>query len=86
MEAIKSSLLKDKYLNVIESIKHMMSPPTKLRPTCEQLLNGKSLWALDIKELKEGIIDEELSRLIITEQSIKENFCKCFIKTKFQRS
>jgi hypothetical protein len=86
MEAINSSLLKDKYLNVIESIKQMMSAAIKLRPTCEQLLNDKSLWALDIKELKEDIIDEKLSGLIITEQSIKENFCKCFIKTKFQRN
>lgn len=86
MEAINSCLLKDKYFNVIESIKHMLSPHTKLRPTCQQLLNDKSLWALDIKELKEDIIDEELSGLTITEQSIKENFCKCFIKTKCQRN
>jgi hypothetical protein len=86
MMTTNSSLLKDKYSNVIESITRMMSNHTKFRPTCEQLLNDKSLWALDIKELKEDIIDEELSGLIITEQLIKENFCKCFIKTKCERN
>ncbi len=55
------------------------------RPTCEQLLNNKSLWDLDINQLKEVIINEELSGLTITEMPIEQNFFKYFIKTKLSK-
>jgi hypothetical protein len=78
-------LLKDKYKNIIQCRRDMVSEIKNLRPDCEQLLNNKSLWALDMNELKEVIINEELNRLTITEIPIEQNFCKYFIKTKLMR-
>jgi hypothetical protein len=63
----------------------MVSSNKNLRPDCEQLLNNKSLWALDMNELKEVIINEELSGITITEHSIEQNFCKYFIETKLMQ-
>ncbi len=82
---ISNSLLKDKYKNVIKCITQMVSAKSKQRPTCEQLINNKSLWALNMTEMKEDIINEVLSGFTVTEHSIKQDFCKYFIKTKSQK-
>ncbi len=84
MMTINNNLLKDKYKNVIQCIQDMLSANKNSRPDCEQLLNNKSLWALDMNQLKEVIINEELNGLI-TEMPIEQNFCKYFIKTKLMR-
>ncbi len=85
MMTINNNLLKDKYKNIIQCIQDMVSSNKNLRPDCEQLLNNKSLWALDMNELKEVIINEELSGITITEHSIEQNFCKYFIETKLMQ-
>ncbi len=48
MMIINNSLLNKKYNNVIKSICEMMSAMKSTRPTCEQLLNNKSLWAFSL--------------------------------------
>ncbi len=40
---INNFLLNEKYNNVNKSIREMMHPMKSMRPTCEQLLNNKSL-------------------------------------------
>ncbi len=47
MMIINNSLL-NKYNNLIKSICEMMSAMKSMRPTCEQLLNNKSLWAFSL--------------------------------------
>jgi len=79
-------LLKDKYKNIIQCRRDMVSENKDLRPDCEQLLNKKSKWALDMNELKKvERINEELNGLTITEMPIEQYFCKYFIKTKLMR-
>jgi hypothetical protein len=85
MMTINNDLLKNKYKNIIQCIQDMLSANKNLRPDCEQLLNNKSLWALDMNQMKEVIINEELSGLTITEMSIEQNFCKYFMKTKLMQ-
>ncbi len=85
MMTINNSLLKNKYNNIIQCIQDMVSSNKNSRPDCQQLLNSKSLWALDMNELKEVIINEELSGITITEHSIEQNFCKYFIETKLMQ-
>jgi hypothetical protein len=69
MMTINNDLLKNKYKNIIQCIQDMLSANKNLRPDCEQLLNNKSLWALDMNQLKE--VNEELSGLTITEMPIE---------------
>ncbi len=76
--AINNSLLKEKYKNAKELICDMMSHPNiQKRPTCDQLLNDKSLWSLDISEVENDAICKELREI-----TIEQNFCKYFLKTK----
>jgi hypothetical protein len=80
---INNSLLKEKYKNVIKSILDMMSHPIiQMRPTCDQLLNDKSLWSLEISDIENDVICQELSKITINKISIEQNFFKYFLKTK----
>ncbi len=79
---INNSLLKEKYNNVIKSICDMMSPMKTIRPTCEQLLNNKSLWALSVTDTQNDLMLEKFKNLSISESLIENNFCNYFIKMK----
>jgi hypothetical protein len=85
MMTINNNLLKDKYKNIIQCIQDMVSANKNFRPHCQQLLNNKSLWALDMNQLKEVIINEKLNGLTVTEMSIEQNFFKYFIQTKLMQ-
>jgi hypothetical protein len=82
MMTIKNSLLKEKYNNVIKSICDMMSPMKTMRPTCEKLLNNKSLWALDMSHIQNDLMFKKFKNLSISESLMKNNFCNYFIKMK----
>ncbi len=82
MMTIKNSLLKEKYNNVIKSICDMMSPMKTMRPTCEQLLNNKSLWALSMSHIQNDLMFKKFKNLSISESLMKNNFCNYFIKMK----
>jgi serine/threonine protein kinase len=77
---INNSLLNEKYNHVIKSICDMMSPMKSMRPTCEQLLNNKSLWALSVSDIQNDLMFGKFKNLSISESSIKNNFCNYFIK------
>jgi hypothetical protein len=79
---INNSLLNEKYNNVIESICDMMSTMKSMRPTCEQLLNNKSQWALSISDIQNDLMFKKFKNLSISESLIKNNFCNYFIKIK----
>jgi hypothetical protein len=53
-----------------------------MRPTCEQLLNNKSQWALSVSDIQNDSMFEKLKNLSISESSMKNNFCNYFIKIK----
>ncbi len=82
MVTINNSLLKEKYNNVIKSICDMMSPMKTMRPTCEQLLNNKSLWALNMSDIQNDLMFKKFKNLSISESLMKNNFCDYFIKMK----
>ncbi len=82
MMTINNSLLNEKYNNIIRSICDMMSPIKSMRPTCEQLLNNKSLWALSVSDIQNDSMFEKLKNLSISESLMKNNFCNYFIKMK----
>ncbi len=50
-EEIRANILNSKYHNLNEINDKMLSRRSMNRPTCEELLNDKILWALDAKEL-----------------------------------
>ncbi len=60
----------------------MMLPMMSIRPTCEQLLNNKNLWALSMSDIQNDLMFEKLKNLSISESSMKNNFCSYFIKFK----
>jgi hypothetical protein len=76
---INNSLLKEKYNNVIKSIRDMMSAMTCMRPTCEQLLNNKSQWALSVSDIQNDSMLKKFKNL-----SISESFFTRFIKLKLK--
>ena len=76
---INNSLLKEKYNNVIKSIRDMMSAMTCMRPTCEQLLNNKSQWALSVSDIQNDSMFKKFKNL-----SISESFFTRFIKLKLK--
>ncbi len=82
MIRINNSLLDEKYNNVIKSICDMMSAKKSMRPTCEQLLNNKSQWALSVSDIQNDLMFKKLKNLSISESLIENNFCKTFIKLK----
>ncbi len=59
-----------------------MSSMKSMRPTCEQLLNNKSLWALSVFDIQNDSMFEEFKNLSISEPLMKNNFCNYFIKMK----
>jgi hypothetical protein len=69
IESMTDNLLKDKYKNINQCRRDMVSEDKNLRPDCKQLLNNKSLWALDMNELKE--VNEELNGSTTTEIPIE---------------
>ncbi len=79
---INNSLLNEKYNNVIKSICEMMSAKKSVRPTCEQLLNNKSLWALSMSDIQNDLMFKKFKNLSISESLTKNNFCDYFIKMK----
>ncbi len=82
MMTINNSLLNEKYNNVIKSICEMMSLMKSKRPTCDQLLNNKSLWALSVSDIQNDSMFEKFKNLSISESLMKNNFCNYFIKMK----
>jgi hypothetical protein len=78
---INNSLLNEKYKNVIKSICDMMSPIKSMRPTCEQLLNKKSLWALSMSDIQNDLMFKKFKNL-----SISESFFTRFLKLKLKNS
>jgi hypothetical protein len=60
----------------------MMSAMKSMRPTCEQLINNKSLWALNMIDIQSHSILEKLRKLSISEFSIENNFSNYFLKRK----
>ncbi len=82
MMIINNSLLNEKYKNVIKLIHEMMSSIKSKRPTCEQLLNNKSLWALSVSDIQNDSMFEKFNNLSISESLMKNNFCNYFIKMK----
>ncbi len=80
--SILNSLLKNKYKTVIKLIIEMMSAMKSMRPTCEQLINNKSLWALNMIDIQSHSILEKLRKLSISEFSIENNFSNYFLKRK----
>jgi hypothetical protein len=82
MMTINNSLLNEKYNNIIKSICEMMSVMKIMRPTCKQLLNNKSQWALSMSDIQNDSMFEKLKNLSISESLMKNNFCDYFIKMK----
>ncbi len=82
MITINNFSLNEKYNNVIKSICEMMLPMKSMRPTCEQLLNNKSQWALSVSDIQNDSMFEKLKNLSISESLMKNNFCNYFIKMK----
>jgi hypothetical protein len=82
MMTINNSLLNEKYNNVIKSIRDMMLLMMNVRPTCEQLLNNKSLWALSISDIQNDLMFKKFKNLSTSESLIENNFCNYFIKMK----
>ncbi len=60
----------------------MMSAMKNMRPTCEQLLNDKDLWALNINDIQNDSTFKKFKNLSISELLIENNFCSYFIKIK----
>ena len=81
MMTINNSLLNEKYNNVIKSICEMMLPIKNMRPTCEQLLNNKSLWALSMSDIQNDSMFKKFKNL-----SISESFFTRFLKLKLKNS
>ncbi len=79
---ISNSLLDEKYNNVTKSICDMMSVMKNMRPTCEQLLSNKSLWALSMSDIQNNLIFETIKNQSISESLMKSNFFNYFIKMK----
>ncbi len=57
----------------------MMLPIKNMRPTCEQLLNNKSLWALSVSDIQNDSVLKKFKNL-----SISESFFTRFIKLKLK--
>jgi hypothetical protein len=79
---INNPLLKEKYKNIIESICDMMLPMVNKRPNSEQLLNNKSLWALDMSDIQNDSKLKKLKNFSISKALTQNNFCNYFIKIK----
>jgi hypothetical protein len=77
-----NSLLDEKYNNVIKTIYDMLLPMKIKRPTCEQLLNNKSQWALSVSDIQNDLSFKRFKNLSISESLMKNNFCNYFIKMK----
>ena len=60
----------------------MMSAMKSKRPTCEQLLNNKSLWALSVSDIQNDLMFKKFKNVSISEPLMKNNFCNYFIKMK----
>jgi len=82
MMTINNSLLNEKYNNVIKSIREMMEPMKDKRPTCEQLLNNKSQWALSVSDIQNDLMFKKFKNLSISESLTKNTFCNYLIKMK----
>jgi vacuolar-type H+-ATPase subunit D/Vma8 len=87
MMTTNNSLLNEKYNNVIKSIRDMMSTMKSMRPTCEQLLNNKSQWALSMSDIQNDSMFEKFKNQSISDEKslkslMKDNFCIYFIKMK----
>ncbi len=82
MMTIKNSLLNEKYNYVIESICEMLLPMKSKRPTCEQLLKNKSLWALSVTDIQNDSIFEKF--MIQGMAPLMAPFFTRFIKLKLK--
>jgi hypothetical protein len=61
----------------------MLSNDQSLRPDCQQILNEKSEWILNLNELKDEIELQNIIRNKIKKQSLEECFHRYFIQQKF---
>jgi hypothetical protein len=53
-----------------------------MRPTCDQLLNNKILWALSVSDIQNDLMFEKFKNQSLSEPLMKNNFCNYFIKMK----
>jgi hypothetical protein len=60
----------------------MMLTVKNKRPTCEQLLNDKSQWALNMSDIQNDSMFKKFKNQSISESLMKNNFCNYFIKIK----
>jgi hypothetical protein len=72
--------LSKKYSEIPKLVNRMTTAMVSPRPTCEQILNERKLWALSLSELK-----EDLNKFIVEEKPIEESFHHFFIKTKLNK-
>ncbi len=74
------SLLTKKYAELHKQVIGMTTTMVSPRPTCEQMLDEKNLWALSLIELK-----EDLNRFKKENKTIEESFHHFFIQTKLEK-
>jgi hypothetical protein len=74
------TLLSLKHKKLLELVNRMTTVGASPRPTCEKILNEKSLWTLS----SDYIINEIKSRNIVNEPNIEEDFSSFFIQTKLK--
>jgi hypothetical protein len=60
----------------------MMATLKKNRPNCEQLLVDKKIWALNISDIENYLMEETFKQLSTEKNTIEQNFCNYFIRTK----
>ncbi len=64
----------------------MLLPMKIKRPTCEQLLNNKSLWALSMSHIQNDLMFKKFRNLSISQfegmTPLMAPFFTCFIKLK----
>jgi hypothetical protein len=79
---IRDYKLNVEYRAVTKFIIDMMSAMKNKRFTCDQILNDKKFWALNISDIENDVNCKELSLLSINKISIEQNFCNYFVKIK----
>jgi hypothetical protein len=76
-----SLLLKKKYNAVFDIYDDMLRDASHKRPTCEEILKKKDLWALNEEDLK---IDKEIRKIIFDKSRDENQFIYLYLIFKIK--
>ncbi len=71
--------MEEKYSKVCEIAEHLTSLSTNKRPDCEEILNTINSCAIDMKEIKDSVV-----QMFLSSNDFENDFLRHFLVTKLE--